>query len=100
MAARERQQQRAGKPNATLAPSEIEHHCSLDSHGSRLLQDAIQRLGLSARAYHRILKVARTVADLAGQTEIAAAHVAEAVQYRTLDRGSETRTPDLGRAAG
>jgi magnesium chelatase family protein len=53
-----------------------------------LLEQAIDRLGLSARAYHRVLKVARTVADLAGKENIATAHVAEAVQYRCLDRGA------------
>jgi len=86
--------------NAHMQARDLPRHCAVSGRAAGLLKRAVTQLALSARAYHRILKVARTVADLAGQTEIAAAHVAEAVQYRTLDRGSETRTPDLGRAAG
>lgn len=81
-AARERQLARQGKPNAQLGGREIDRHCPLDMAGETLLKQAITRLDLSARAYHRVLKLARTVADLAGQEKISAAHLAEAIQYR------------------
>ncbi len=85
-AARDRQFARQGKPNARLAPREIEAHCVPDTAGAALLAQAMARLALSARAYHRILKVARSIADLAGCATIDAAHVAEAVGYRRFDR--------------
>ncbi len=90
MAARERQRARFEHrgifANAAMGPKDVERHCVLDSHGERLLQEAIAALHLSARAYHRILKVARTIADLEGSERIAPHHVLEAIQYRTLDR--------------
>ncbi len=85
-AARQRQQVRQGKPNAQLAVSEIDTLCAPDAQGAALLQQVIARLNLSARAYHRVLKVARSIADLAGSENILAAHIAEAVQYRRMDR--------------
>jgi magnesium chelatase family protein len=81
-AARERQLARQGKPNVELGTREVERHCRADGQGETLLKQAISRLGLSARAYHRVLKVARTIADLAGTEAIAASHVAEAIGYR------------------
>jgi len=87
-AARDRQLLRAGKMNSALTPKEIERDCPLDEQGRRLMQQALTRLALSARAYHRILKVARTIADLADCDAIASAHLSEAVNYRRLDRGA------------
>ncbi len=89
-AARERQQRRlAGAPepvNAALGDADLRRHCRPDPAAGRLLDAAFERLGLSARALTRILKVSRTIADLATSERIAAAHVAEAIQYRSLDR--------------
>lgn len=85
-AARKRALARQGLPNARLAVREIDRHCAPDAPGEALLKQAIPRLGLSARAYHRILRVARTIADLAGENSISGNHVAEAIQYRRLDR--------------
>jgi magnesium chelatase family protein len=85
-AARGRQTARQGKPNARLDPREIEAHCTPDAPGAALLAQAMARLSLSARAYHRILKVARTIADLAECAGVAAPHVAEAIAYRRFDR--------------
>ncbi len=90
-AARAIQQQRAGKPNSALGASEIERDCHLDQAGRRLLTHALQRLALSARAYHRILKVARTIADLAGHDALTTTHISEAIGYRRLDRGGASR---------
>ena len=73
---------RQGKPNALLESAELEAHCHLDDDGTRLLQRAMSKLGLSARSYHRTLKVARSIADLAAADSIGAAHVSEALIYR------------------
>jgi len=81
-AARRRQMARQGKSNAELGSREVDAHCATDSAGLALLKQAIARLDLSARAYHRILRLARTIADLAGAPAIHANHIAEAVQYR------------------
>ncbi len=72
--------------NAQMTTRLTGRHCKLDAEGSELLKLAIKRFGLSARAYNRILKVSRTIADLAGSTDIRPDHISEAVQYRTLDR--------------
>jgi len=88
-AARQRQIERQGKINALLSPKEIEQHCGLDAASENLLKQAIARLGLSARSFHRIVKVARSIADLAGEAAIRSSHVAEAIQYR---RGMEEGT--------
>jgi magnesium chelatase family protein len=84
-AAREVQLARQGKPNALLGTREIDRHCGTDRDGDQLLRHALARLLLSARAYHRVLRVARTIADLSARTSIAAEHIAEAIQYRRLD---------------
>lgn len=86
-AARQMQLARQGKPNARLSSKEIDLHCQPDMAGMTLLKQAINRLDLSARAYHRILKMARTIADLAGVQQISPAHIAEAVQYRRFMTG-------------
>jgi magnesium chelatase family protein len=83
--ARARQLARQGKPNARLGPAEIAQHCAPDAAGEVLLRKAMVRLALSARAYHRVLKVARTVADLAGAADVAVPHVAEALGFRRTD---------------
>ena len=78
--------ERQGQSNCSLATREIDKWCAADAAAETLLRQAIARLNLSARAYHRVLKLARTVADLAGSEGIAIAHVAEAIQYRKMDR--------------
>ena len=90
-AARQRQQERFQKEaklncNAQMQSRHLRKWCQLDESSLSLLEAAIRRLGLSARATDRILKVSRTIADLAGKEAIETPHLAEAVQYRTLDR--------------
>lgn len=82
--AREAQRARQNKPNNRLATKEIDKLCAPDEAGAQLLKQAIARLNLSARAYHRVLKVARTIADLAGTERVSSAHVAEAIHYRRI----------------
>lgn len=89
--ARERQASRfAGRTgvycNADMTAEEIKTHCLIDAAGMELLKAAMSRLGLSARAYDRILKVARTIADLSGSESIRVEHLGEAIEYRSLDR--------------
>ncbi len=88
VAARARQRHRLGPitTNASMRPSELERDTPLDAATRRLLERGIDRLGLSARAYARVRRVARTIADLAGRERVEAPDVAEALQYRTLDR--------------
>jgi magnesium chelatase family protein len=68
--------------NSDLGPTEIERHCALDDSGESLLRASMRKLQLSARAYHRILKLSRTIADLDHEDQIGVQHIAEAVQYR------------------
>ena len=84
VAARSRQMQRAGKPNAMLGSRELRRDGALSARDRTLLERALDKLGLSARAYHRILRVARTIADLDGSDTIATPHLMEAIQYRRL----------------
>ncbi|MEI9921006.1 MAG: YifB family Mg chelatase-like AAA ATPase [Bacteroidota bacterium] len=72
--------------NAMMSPNMVKEICQISDSGKKLLKTAMERLGLSARAYDRILKVSRTIADLAGTEEILIEHLAEAIQYRSLDR--------------
>ncbi|HVO65779.1 MAG TPA: hypothetical protein VMT12_04770 [Syntrophales bacterium] len=88
--ARSKQQNRfSGKNtqfNARMTDKQIKTYCSIDDDSQKLLEMAIEKLGLSARAYTKILKVARTIADLENEDKILSSHVAEAIQYRNLDR--------------
>ncbi|MCG7925264.1 MAG: hypothetical protein JAY67_06920 [Candidatus Thiodiazotropha taylori] len=86
LAARKCQYERQGKTNQALAGSEIETHIHIDKPGQKLLLKAVDQLGLSMRAYHRIIKVARTIADLEANSEIHTQHLSEAIGYRRLDR--------------
>jgi magnesium chelatase family protein len=92
-AARARQVARRGCVNARLGGREVRRACRLGAPGRRLLEVASERLGLSARAYTRILRVARTIADLAGETEVNTTHLGEAIQYRSLDRTLRSTDP-------
>ena len=82
----DKQLQRAGKSNAELNSSEVELHCRIQSSDKALLEKAMEKLQLSARAYHRILKLARTIADIDDSDCIQRKHLTEAVSYRSLDR--------------
>jgi magnesium chelatase family protein len=75
-----------GTLNGRMSTRQLRRHCGLDAEGKALLQAAMENLGLSARAHDRILRVARTVADLEGAADIGAAHLTEAIGYRSLDR--------------
>ena len=86
--ARQRAILRNGRPNAWLTPAQIKRDCRLSEDGHRLLEQASDELGLSHRAYDRIIKLARTIADLAGEDDIAVGHLGEAIGYRRLDRTS------------
>ena len=71
--------------NARMGPSELRAFCQLDDESAELLHQAFDAFGLTARSYDRILKVARTIADLDGSEQITASHIAEAIQYRTVE---------------
>jgi magnesium chelatase family protein len=85
-AARLRQLTRSGCANHALTNKQVEKVCALDDSSRQFLDQAMTRLGLSARAYHRVIKVARTIADLVGDQDLATTHLGEALQYRCLDR--------------
>jgi magnesium chelatase family protein len=86
LAAREQQHRRQGMTNQALAGSEVERFAGPDAAGVALMQQAMERLGMSMRAYHRVLKVARTIADLQGIERILPQHIGEAIGLRRLDR--------------
>ena len=88
--ARKRQENRlrdsSRSSNGDMMPREIREFCPLDTEGTSLLRTATQQLGLSARAYHRVLKLSRTIADLADEEQISSIHLAEALQYQPRDK--------------
>ena len=96
LGARERQQQRYGavgpRTNAELRGARLAESCRPDTDGGTLLRQAVARFGLSARGYDRVLKVARTIADLGDADRVGAEHVAEALQYRVVERGADAGT--------
>ena len=87
--ARDRQWHRAGCLNATLAAAAVDEYCTLEPKAQSLLRRAGQRLGLSARAIHRVRKVARTIADLARAESVGTLHVGEALGYRAMEGGRD-----------
>jgi magnesium chelatase family protein len=84
LAARDRQRSR-GLVNSMLSNAALRNHCALDAAGERLIADAVDRGGMSARAVHRALRVARTIADMAGEARVSAMRLAEALQYRAYE---------------
>ena len=82
VAARDRQLRRANKPNSALTNREILRDCALGASDRLLLERALDKLGLSARAYHRVLRVARTIADIEESENVVTSHLMEAIQYR------------------
>ncbi|POY42294.1 ATP-binding protein, partial [Avibacterium endocarditidis] len=93
---REIQFTRAGKINAHLSSKEIERDCKISSQDGIFLENTLTQLGLSVRAYHRILKVARTIADLNNEKQIQRPHLAEALSYRAMDRLLQKLSKNLG----
>jgi magnesium chelatase family protein len=91
VAARRLQRERSDRCNARMSGALIRKHCRLDGFGRRLMEQAMTKLGLSARGHDRVLKVARTIADLAGAERIEREHLAEAIQYRAMDRSPDIR---------
>jgi magnesium chelatase family protein len=84
------QLERQGVANARLSQAGLARHCTLPDKGEALLAGAMEKLGLSARAFHRILRIARTLADLDARTQIEDRHLSEAISYRRLDRITST----------
>jgi magnesium chelatase family protein len=97
LAARGRMESRQGpsRPNARLSGRELDRHCTIEGPAQRLVEGAMRDLGLSARAYDRIRRVARTIADFENCDAVAEAHIAEAIHYRVLDR---MRSPSMAPA--
>ena len=82
IAARQKQEARQGCPNAQLSRQQIEQHCPLDKKQNEMMSKAVERMNLSARGYYRVLKVARTIADIENHSDILSQHLSEALAYR------------------